>query len=371
MATSLLVIGASGSGKSASLRNLDPKETFIANVAGKQLPFKSGYKLKTKEDPLGNMRISDSAQEIIKDMEMVSKARPWVKYFIVDDAQYVMANYYMRHVMDTGDQYQKFRQIGMDMFALLDTPKTLRGDLHVVFLWHPDIDDLNGKKWLRAKTIGKMVDQYITVEGMFSIVLFADAISKDKKMHYGFRTTTDGTTTAKTPMGMFEDDFIENDLKAVLDAVDSYYGVDLTAQQAEAATWFGNEVEYDKEAEERKAFIKEEVKKPKNKLEIEKDIRIIRKSEDDMTETRKRTDEIIKQLPKDMQPQEDSRTPIERVLACEKYLKANSLVKDQKQIYALRKKHTGTTSFIGDHGLSDKTLLDYLAVLEEFLPEEG
>ncbi len=223
MAKELLIIGTSGTGKSTSLRNLKPEETFIINVAGKSLPFKgSKYTLATKENPTGNMFITDKTNAIIELLEKINKDRPSIKQVIIDDAQYIMANEYMRRAKENG--YAKFQDIGQGIFNLVNKPASLRDDLKVVFLMHSETDmDADGRKITKAKTIGKMIDMYITFEGMFSIVLYTNAVRKDNKVEYKFATQTDGSNTCKSPMGMFNDLLIDNDLALVFKAMDEFY----------------------------------------------------------------------------------------------------------------------------------------------------
>lgn len=223
MARELLIIGTSGTGKSTSLRNLKPEETFIINVAGKSLPFKgTGYSIASKDNPTGNMFVTDRTTAIIELLNKISKDRPTIKQVIIDDAQYIMANEYMRRAKENG--YAKFQDIGQGMFNLVNTPGLLRDDLKVVFLMHSETDmDAEGRKVTKAKTIGKMIDMYITFEGMFSIVLYTNAVRKDNKVEYKFATQTDGSNTCKSPMGMFDNLLIDNDLALVFKAMDEFY----------------------------------------------------------------------------------------------------------------------------------------------------
>jgi len=223
MAKELLIIGTSGTGKSTSLRNLKPEETFIVNVAGKSLPFKgNAYTPATKENPTGNMFVTDKAFQIIELLTKISKERPSIKNIIIDDAQYIMANEYMRRAKENG--YAKFQDIGQSMFNLVNLPMQLRDDLKIVFMMHSETDmDSEGRKVTKAKTIGKMIDMYITFEGMFSVVLYTIATRKDNKVEYKFATQTDGSNTCKSPMGMFDNLLIDNDLAEVFKKMDEFY----------------------------------------------------------------------------------------------------------------------------------------------------
>jgi len=202
MAIAVLVMGASGTGKSASLRNFRPDEIGVINVAGKPLPFRSEIKSFK----------SDRYEEI----EVILK-KAKVKSLVIDDSQYLMANEFMRRASENG--FQKFTDIGRNFWALVDMINhDLPEDVIVYFMQHTELD-ANGNE--KAKTIGKLLDEKITLEGLFSIVLKTAVVDGS----YMFTTKNNGADTVKTPMGMFEQDLIENDLKAVDDAIREYYGL--------------------------------------------------------------------------------------------------------------------------------------------------
>lgn len=202
MAIAVLVMGASGTGKSASLRNFEPDEIGVINVAGKPLPFRSEIKSFK----------SDRYEEI---ETILKKAK--VKSLVIDDSQYLMANEFMRRASENG--FQKFTDIGRNFWALVDMINhDLPEDVIVYFMQHTELD-ANGNE--KAKTIGKLLDEKITLEGLFSIVLKTAVVDGS----YMFTTKNNGADTVKTPMGMFEQDLIENDLKAVDDAIREYYGL--------------------------------------------------------------------------------------------------------------------------------------------------
>ena len=224
MAQSVLIIGNSGSGKSTSLRNLDPKETFIINPANKSLPFK-GWKKKytvfSKENTKGNMALYNTAQGILKCMQYVSDKMPHIKVLIVDDFQFMSAFEFYDRAHEKG--FDKFTQIATNLAAASRLPMSLRDDLYIFFMTHPEEVDINGVKHVKAKTLGKMVDNSLTLEGLYSVVLFCSAVKqKDESIVYGFSTQTDGANTCKSPMGMFDDSFIPNDIKYVLDCMIAY-----------------------------------------------------------------------------------------------------------------------------------------------------
>lgn len=212
--TSLLIIGESGSGKSTSIRNLDPKKTFIINVMNKPLPFKGWSKLYTPvKDLTGNIFATDNTGAIIKTIRYVNQKRPEIKTLIIDDFQYTMANEFMRKALESG--WGKFSEIGQNAWRTINELNLLRDDLIGIVLSHSETSDSNHVK---MKTIGKMLDEKVCVEGMFTIVL--NAVVKEGK--YVFSTQHDGTSIAKSPMGMFETTFVPNDLNEVLKIVRNY-----------------------------------------------------------------------------------------------------------------------------------------------------
>lgn len=199
MGIPVLILGESGSGKSASLRNFKEGEVGIINVSSKPLPFKT--KLTTYN--------SDNYMQI---EQVIKKAK--AKSIVIDDAQYLQANEYMRTAKTQG--YQKFTDIALNFWSLFQMIiKELPDDVIVYFLAHIETD-ANGKE--KFKTIGKMTDNY-SVEGMCTIVL--KTLVEDGK--YYFTTQTNGYDTVKSPIGMFESVKIENDLKAVDGKIREYF----------------------------------------------------------------------------------------------------------------------------------------------------
>jgi hypothetical protein len=204
LAIPVLILGESGSGKSTSLRSFDPTKVSIINVAGKPLPFKSaGFKtVKTDNYPTITGLLKKTASKTI----------------VVDDSQFLLVNEFMRSVNEKG--YDKFNQLASNFWNLIQfVINDLPDDRIVYFLHHIQRDDLGREK---AKTIGRMLDEKVTVEGMFTIVLKTSVHDGG----YYFATRTNGADTVKSPIGMFEADEIDNDLKLVDDTIRSYYGLD-------------------------------------------------------------------------------------------------------------------------------------------------
>lgn len=222
MGQGILVIAESGSGKSTSIEKLDPKETFIINVANKPLPFRgwrNKYTLWSKDNPAGNMYDKAGAQNIEAAIKYVNEKRPEIKNIIVDDFQYMSSFEYFDRADEKG--YEKFTQIGGHLARIARMPIALRDDLFVFFLTHAEEGtDVEGKRKFKAKTIGRMVDEKLTLEGLFSIVLFGK-VKKNKEgdIRYVFETSNNGENTCKSPKGMFNSFEIENDLALVKKAI--------------------------------------------------------------------------------------------------------------------------------------------------------
>ena len=201
MGIPVLIIGESGSGKSASLRNFKPEEVAIFNVAGKPFPFRNKFSALTVEDPKTIMSILISNK---------------MNCYVIDDSQYMMAFKLISKLNEKG--YEKYTEIAKDFRDLVDTiVKKTSDDTIVYFLHHSEQRDDGHYK---AKTSGKMIDNWLTLEGLFSIVLMA--VAQDKK--HIFLTQSDGTNTCKSPMEMFELE-IDNDLKFVDSTIREYYGL--------------------------------------------------------------------------------------------------------------------------------------------------
>lgn len=225
MGQSVLIVADSGSGKSTSIENLDPRETFIINVANKPLPFKGWRKKYTtwsKETPAGNLYHGSSASSIEACLGYINTKRPEIKTVVVDDFQYMSAFEYFDRADERG--YDKFTQIAAHLARVSRIPKDLREDLLVIFMMHAEESvDLEGKRKVKAKTIGKMIDNSLTLEGLFSIVLFGK-VKKDKdgNIRYVFETRNNGENTCKSPRDMFDTEEIPNDLALVKDAIYQY-----------------------------------------------------------------------------------------------------------------------------------------------------
>lgn len=204
MATAVLIMGESGSGKSASLRNFAPNEISVFNVTSKPLPFKQG---KTKIPKIDNATYTDIANAL---------AKPNKRAYMIDDAGYLLSFEMFKRANETG--YGKFTDMAKNFFDMLDFINTqLPSDIIVYITMHTEDDSEMHK--VKVKTIGKMLDQNLKIEGLFSIVLRAVQTEDG----YKFVTRDDMVSTAKSPIGMWEEDVIDNDLKAVDTTIREYY----------------------------------------------------------------------------------------------------------------------------------------------------
>lgn len=222
MSIACMILGQSGTGKTASLRNLDPEHTLLIQAVKKPLPFRSsgwGYFDKDKT-PTGNIFVTDQAQTIIKLMKGTKR-----NVIVLDDFQYILANEFMRRVLDkeTGNAaFAKYNEIAHSAWLILMAASQLADAKRVYILGHTQEDE-SGR--IKAKTIGKLLDEKITLEGLLTIVLRTAVINGQ----YLFSTKNNGTDTVKAPMGLFEDEHIANDLAAVDAAIYTYYQLAETA----------------------------------------------------------------------------------------------------------------------------------------------
>ena len=203
MAIIVMILGESGTGKSASLRNFKKEDLAVVNVIGKPLPFRSKGFETLNSDDYGTIR------------NFIDKTdKPSI---VIDDAQYLMANEFMRRAREKG--YEKFTEIGQNFWNLINYCRKLPHNCIVYFLQH--VETTSDGSTTKAKTIGKMLDEKVSLEGMFSIVLRTSV----KDGEYCFSTQNSGSDTVKSPVGMFDSDLIPNDLKAVDQHIRSYYDI--------------------------------------------------------------------------------------------------------------------------------------------------
>nr|DAL02942.1 MAG TPA: RecA like NTPase recombinase [Crassvirales sp.] len=224
MANLIGIVGEAGSGKSTSIGFLNPEETVVISVANKPLPIKGfvrKYKELSKENPRGNLLNESNVNNILFWLEVINQKRPDIKNVVIDDAQYLMSFELMNRAEEKS--YDKFTQIASHFYTILKKAMIMRPDLNIVFMIHSENvgDALNPQ--YKMKTVGKMLDTAITLEGLFTYVIFTrKRLNDDDKPVYEFVTNYDGTNTAKTPAGCFDSLTIPNNLQLVVDAIYKY-----------------------------------------------------------------------------------------------------------------------------------------------------
>lgn len=207
MSIAAMILGESGTGKSTSMRNLLPAETLLIQTVKKPLPFRSKEWKPISDN--GNVLVTDDSHRIIAAMQKTRR-----NVIIIDDFQYMIANEFMRRTSERG--YDKFTEMALHAWQVAKIASELPDDVRVYILSHTDTKD-DGT--IKAKTIGKLLDEKITLEGLFSIVLRTGKNDGG----YFFRTKNSGSDTVKTPIGLFESETIDNDLANVDKAICEYY----------------------------------------------------------------------------------------------------------------------------------------------------
>lgn len=217
MSIACMILGESGTGKSTSLRNLDPAHTLLIQPVKKPLPFRSSeWKLANEDNPSGSIFCTDNSATMVKAMQRTKK-----EIIVLDDFQYVLANEFMRRVTDVAkgnESFAKYNEIARHAWDVLMAASQLPDHKRVYILSHTSTDDFGKTK---IKTIGKLLDEKIVMEGLVTIVLKTVV----QNGNYLFSTRNSGNDTVKSPIGLFEDELIENDLAVVDSAIFNYYGL--------------------------------------------------------------------------------------------------------------------------------------------------
>ena len=198
----ILIMGGSGTGKSTSLRNLPAEETAIINVTNKPMPFRNKNGIKIVN--------CNNYEQMIKAILGTKK-----RIIVVDDSSYMMT--FENFDKATNKGYDKFTTMAVNYYDLITTPQKCDGEKIIYFITH---EEVNEDMVAKPKTIGKMLSQQLVIEGLFTVVLR----SMLKNNEYVFQTHNDGTSVCKSPIDMFEEDFIPNDLAEVDKIIREYYG---------------------------------------------------------------------------------------------------------------------------------------------------
>lgn len=217
MSIATMILGQSGTGKTTSLRNLNPEDVLLIQAVKKPLPFLAqAWVPCTKANPKGATLVTDQAHVIVGSMQRTPKP-----IIVLDDFQYILANEFMRRVLDkeTGNAaFAKYNEIAHSAWSILMAASQQQDHKRVYILAHTQEDESGHVK---AKTIGKLLDEKITLEGLLTIVLRTAVINGQ----YVFSTKNSGMDTVKTPMGMFEDEHIPNDLAVIDAAICDFYSL--------------------------------------------------------------------------------------------------------------------------------------------------
>ena len=220
MAKLIGVVGETGTGKSTSIKTMDPKDTYIINIAGKDLPFKGSEKMYNRENK--NYKVVEDPKEILTLLEKLSKDVPEIKNVIIEDANYIMGFDLVNKATETG--FTKFSILAKNMVKLIQDCKKLREDMIIFYFSHPEVVEDGGEiVGYKMKTAGRMIDNQIVMEGLFTVVLYTNVETKGEKSEYQFLTNRFLKRPAKSPAEMFDTVKIPNDLKLVADTVRAYY----------------------------------------------------------------------------------------------------------------------------------------------------
>ena len=224
----LCIYGESGSGKTTSLRNMNPETTFIISTTGKPLSFR-GWKRKyipfninkeTKEIS-GNYYVSSNSEQILKILKIINSKMPHIETVVIDDMQYIMSYEFVDRATEVG--YGKFSELAQHMMDILRYAEQMRDDCTMVFLTHSENVGTEIDPKYVIKTIGKLLSEKVTLEGLFTYIFFTKVEEgEDGKMQYKLVTNNDGKCLAKTPMDMFEELEIDNDLNEILKVIKEY-----------------------------------------------------------------------------------------------------------------------------------------------------
>jgi hypothetical protein len=222
MASKLIgIVGSTGTGKSTSIKHLNPAETYIINVAKKELPFKGAEALYNTEKK--NYKELDDAVEITRLLHVISEKAPHIKNIVIEDSNYIMGFNIVSRATEVG--FTKFSIMARDMVALFQEARKLRNDLKVFYFTHPETIEEGGEvTGYKIKTAGKLIDNQIVLEGLLTICLYTFVEeNKDGTCTYNFVTNRYKKYPAKSPDGMFTNIKMPNNLQTVVDTIDEYY----------------------------------------------------------------------------------------------------------------------------------------------------
>ena len=221
MASKLIgIVGPTGSGKSSAIKYLDPKETYIINVAKKELPFKGSDKIYNADNK--NYAEIDDANEITRRLRTLSDKAPQIKIVVIEDSNYIMGFNIVAKATEVG--FTKFSLMAQDMVNLFKEARKLREDMIVFYLTHLETIEDDGRiVGYKIKTAGKLIDNQVLLEGLLTVCLYTNVEEKKDSTEYNFLTNRYKKFPAKSPHGMFDEVKIPNNLQLVVDKVREYY----------------------------------------------------------------------------------------------------------------------------------------------------
>lgn len=227
MASNLICLsGFSGTGKSTSIKYLNPEETFIISCTNKQLQipgFRKKYqKVHTEEGKVvGNWFVSNDYIQITKVLQIVSKMRPDIHNIVIDDINYCLSNEIMQNALTKG--FEKFTTQAKNYYDLIQTASSLRDDLTVVLISHIVNDGTDTDPQYKLYSSGKMLDRTVNLDGLFSYIIYSERhIDDEGNVQYRFKTKTDGNDTCRSVDGCFPDKYIEPNLQKVIDRINAF-----------------------------------------------------------------------------------------------------------------------------------------------------
>ena len=227
MSSIICLAGLSNSGKSTSLKYLNPESTFIISCTNKQLQipgFRKKYaKITIQEGKiLGNWYVSNNYSQIEKVMGVVSKTRTEITTIVLDDVNYLLSNETFATALTKG--YEKFSVMAKNYYDLIQFCQDLRDDLNIVFITHIENCGTEIDPVYRMWTTGKMLTSQINLDGLFSYIIYSERYidDVDNEVHYRFKTRTDGNDTCRSVEGCFENKYVEPNMKMVLDRINEF-----------------------------------------------------------------------------------------------------------------------------------------------------
>ena len=227
MANLIVLAGFSNSGKSTSLKYLNPTETFIISCTNKQLQipgFRKKYKKVAIEDKklVGNWLVSNSYERIHKILDIVDRTRTDIKTIVIDDINYCLSGEIMDNALIKG--YEKFTMQAKNYYDLITNAGELRDDLTIVFVSHIINDGTDIDPQYKMYSSGKMLDKTVNIDGLFSYIIYSERYIDEATgdVGYRFKTRTDGNDTCRSVAGCFAEKYIEPNMQTVIDTINKF-----------------------------------------------------------------------------------------------------------------------------------------------------